>query len=214
MKIFFPIIVIFALFSGCVSFEETPAGTVTPDITSTPIPIITPTPSPTETAPSGTPVVHTQEEVPLDEDSHAQSYEDKSVAVEVNYREYVDWFKNHNLFIRAYTPLEYVCGQYTTDMIDDSVEAGFNAYYGAVIFKDGTGHALVSFKSSSPGFTSWYFFEPQTNKLMTPESLGGDLNRAMGKKVDKVNIYGYYDDAGDTDPTSWIFAYSLYNRTY
>ena len=186
-----------------------------PRITSTPTPTAPPTPSPTETTPSVTPIVHIEEEVAeFDENSHAQSYEDKSVAVEVNYRDYVDWFRNHNLNIRSYTPFEYVCGQYTTDMIDDSIEEGFDVYYAAVTFKDGTGHAIVSFKSSSPGFTSWYFFEPQTNNLITPEGLDQELNRAMGKKVDEVNIYGYYDDAGDTDPTTWRFMYRLYNKKY
>lgn len=214
MKIFFLIIVIVALFSGCVSFEESPPVKVIPRITSTPTPTAPPTPSPIETTPSVTPIIHIEEEVGFNEKSHAQSYEDKSVAVEVDYREYVDWFRNHNLFIRSYTPFEYVCGQYTTDMIDDSIEEGFNVYYAAVTFKDGTGHALVSFKSSSPGFTSWYFFEPQTNNLITPESLDSDLNRAMGKKVDEVNIYGYYDDAEDADPTTWRFMYPLYNKKY
>ncbi|MBE0522507.1 MAG: hypothetical protein IBX39_09625 [Candidatus Methanoperedenaceae archaeon] len=90
----------------------------------------------------------------------------------------------------------------------------FNAYFAAVTFTDGSGHALVSFKSSSPGFTSWYFFEPQNNKLMTPETIEQVLNRAMGKKVSEVNIYGYFDDAGDNDPASWRFAYPLYIRKY
>ena len=216
MKIFFPIIVVIVLFSGCVSFEETPTVKVNPYITPTPTPTATPTPLPTETAPSDTPIVHTEETVQeFDENSHAQSYEDKSVAVEVNYRDYVDWFSNHNINIRSYTPLEYVCGQYTTDMLDDSTEAGFNAYYAAVTFKDGSGHALVSFKSTYAGMpSSWYFFEPQTNKLMTPETIDQSLNRVMGKKVEEVNIYGYYDDAGDTDPTTWRFMYPLYNKKY
>ncbi|MCX9013586.1 MAG: hypothetical protein OIN89_02130 [Candidatus Methanoperedens sp.] len=217
MKTLLITIVVLALFSGCISGEEAPDVT-TPDITAAPIPTLTPTPtpSPTETAPSETPVTNLEDKVQgFDGNSHAQSYENKSVAVEVDYRKYVDWFRNHNLFIRSYTPLEYVCGQYTVDMINDSKEAGFNAYFAAVTFTDGSGHALVSFKSTYAGMpSSWYFFEPQNNKLMTPETIEQVLNRAMGKKVEEVNIYGYFDDAGDTDPTSWRFAYPLYNRKY
>lgn len=208
-------IVVLALFSGCISGEDVPVTTA-PGITSTPIPTLTPPPSQTETAASETPVTYLEDEVPgFDGNEHAQSYENKSVAVEVDYRKYVDWFRNHNLFIRSYTPLEYVCGQYTVDMINDSLDAGFNAYFAAVTFTDGSGHALVSFKSTYAGMpSSWYFFEPQTNNLITPEGLDQELNRAMGKKVSEVNIYGYYDDAGDTDPTTWRFAYPLYNRKY
>lgn len=134
--------------------------------------------------------------------------------MEVNYREYVDWFKNHNLNIRAYTPDEYVCGQYTVDMINDSEKAGFRAYFAAVTFTDGTGHALVSFKSTVFDHSSWYFFEPQNNNQMTPETLPKALNRNLGKTVKEVNIYGYFDDAGDKDPSTWRFYYPLYNKKY
>lgn len=138
----------------------------------------------------------------------------ESPALEVNFREYVDWFKNYNLNIRAYTPEEYICGQYTVDMINASEKAGYRAYFAAVRFSDGTGHALVSFKSTVLGFSSWYFFEPQTNSQMTPETLGQKLGRNMGKTVAEVTVYGYFDDAGDKDPSSWRFAYPLYNKKY
>ncbi|MCZ7382229.1 MAG: hypothetical protein O8C64_11755, partial [Candidatus Methanoperedens sp.] len=130
------------------------------------------------------------------------------------YREYVDWFRNYNLNIRAYTPQEYVCGQYTADMIAASEKAGYKAYFAAVTFSDGTGHAIVSFKSTVLGFTSWYFFEPQTNELITPETLKDMLNQNMGKDVTRVDIYGYFDDAGDKDPATWRFAYPLYSKNY
>ncbi|VVB92152.1 Uncharacterised protein [uncultured archaeon] len=116
--------------------------------------------------------------------------------------------------IRAYTPQEYICGQYTADMIAASEKAGYKAYFAAVMFSDGTGHALVSFKSTVFGTTSWYFFEPQTNKLITPETLKYVLNQNMGKTVTGVNIYGYFDDAGDKDPATWQFAYPLYSKNY
>lgn len=121
---------------------------------------------------------------------------------------------NHNLNIRVYTPEEYVCGQYTVDMINDSEKAGYKVYFAAIGFSDGTGHALLSFKSTVFGTSSWYFFEPQTNNLMTQETLAQELNRDMGKKVIEVNIYGYFDDAGDSDPATWRFAYPLYNKKY
>ena len=140
--------------------------------------------------------------------------ENLSVAREVSYREYVDWLKNYNIHIRGYTPEEYVCGQYTVDMINASKDAGFNAYFGAIKFSDGTGHALVAFKSTQFGKTSWYFFEPQTNNQMTPETIRGVLQEKMGKTVTEVTVYGYYDDAGDKDPSTWRFAYPLYDRKY
>jgi hypothetical protein len=93
-------------------------------------------------------------------------------------------------------------------------KAGYKAYFAAVRFSDGTGHAIVSFKSTVTGFTSWYFFEPQTNNLLTPETLQQELGKNMGKQVTEVNIYGYFDDAGDKDPASWRFAYPLYNKKY
>ncbi len=142
------------------------------------------------------------------------TYENKSIAIEVDYRKYKDWFMNHNTDIRVYSPEEYVCGQYTADMINDSERAGYTAYFAAVEFSDGTGHALVSFKSTVLGTTSWYFFEPQTNDLMTPETLPWELGQGTGKKVTEVNIYGYFDDAGDKDPASWRFDNLLYNRKY
>ncbi|HEY9204325.1 MAG TPA: hypothetical protein VIO58_00255 [Candidatus Methanoperedens sp.] len=142
------------------------------------------------------------------------TYENSSIAVEVDYRKYKDWFMNHNTNIRVYSPEEYVCGQYTADMINDSRKAGYRAYFAAVKFSDGTGHALVSFKSTFLGTTSWYFFEPQTNDLMTPETLAWELGQGTGKTVTEVNIYGYFDDAGDKDPASWRFDNLLYNKKY
>ncbi|MDD5615811.1 MAG: hypothetical protein PHH85_06365 [Candidatus Methanoperedens sp.] len=140
--------------------------------------------------------------------------ENYSTAIEVNYREYVDWFLLNNNNIRYYTPDEYVCGQYTVDMINASEKAGFKAYFGTIRFSDGTGHALVAFKSTFSGYTSWYFFEPQTNKIMTEQTIGHILQQNMGKKVTEVTVYGYYDDAGDKDPASWRFAYPLYTKKY
>lgn len=169
------------------------------------------TPEPVQTTPEATAAIQGDAQL---EDDVQTPLENTSTAKEVDYREYVDWFRNYNLNIRAYEPEEYVCGQYTADMIEASKKAGFDAYFAAVIFTDGTGHALVSFKSTWTGFTSWYFFEPQTNKLMTPERLGEVLNRNMGKKVKEVSIYGYFDDAEDKDPTSWRFAYPLFHREY
>ncbi len=144
----------------------------------------------------------------------ARPEENLSEAVEVNYREYVDWFKNYNIHIRGYTPEEYVCGQYTVDMINASKNAGFKAYFGAIKFSDGSGHALVAFKSTQFGSTSWYFFEPQTNNQMTLQVIKAVLQEKMGKTVTEVTIYGYYDDAGDKDPATWRFAYPLYDWKY
>lgn len=126
----------------------------------------------------------------------------------------VEVFMAYNLNIRGYTPDEYVCGQYTVDMINASKKAGFKAYFGAIRFSDGTGHALVAFKSTHFDYTSWYFFEPQTNNQMNPQTIKEVLQEKMGKTVAEVKVYGYYDDAGDKDPTTWRFAYPLYNKKY
>lgn len=198
-------ILIFVLISGCVAPEK-PAA---PEITA--IPTLTPSPVNSST-PVNTPIVPSITVSTID--SKINTSENKSIAVEVDYRKYVDWFMNHNLNIRAYTPQEYVCGQYTVDMMNASEKAGFHSYFGVVRFSDGTGHALVSFKSTFSGFTSWYFFEPQTNNLITPEILANVLKENMGLTVTEVTVYGYYDDAGDNDPTTWRFAYPLYDRKY
>ncbi len=230
-KYYILVIFIFVLFAGCITAEsgvhtskapEVTTSQAAPEITLTPYP--SPSPSPAPSAPSATATVHTPAptaiaqpvETPqkLDEKAHALRYENSSVAVEVDYREYVDWFRNYNLNIRSYTPQEYICGQYTVDMINASEKAGYKAYFAAVRFSDGTGHAIVSFKSTFSGYTSWYFFEPQTNNLLTPEGLAQELNRNMGKIVTEVNIYGYFDDANDNDPSSWRFAYPLYYKKY
>ncbi len=227
-RYYIPIILIFVLFAGCISTEDVAHASKTPEVTRTPAtPAITisptpppspsPTPSATATVPTPSPtatVQHTEIVQKIDEKAQVSLYENKSVAVEVDYRKYVDWFRNYNLNIRSYTPQEYVCGQYTVDMINASEKAGYKAYFAAVRFSDGTGHALVSFKSTFSGYTSWYFFEPQTNNLLTPEGLAQEFNRNMGKKVTEVNIYGYFDDANDNDPSSWRFAYPLYNKKY
>ncbi len=153
---------------------------------------------------------------PAEEEQYDKNFqvENLSEAVEVNYREYVDWFMAYNLNIRAYTPDEYVCGQYTVDMINASKKAGFKAYFGAIKFSDSTGHALVAFKSTHFGYTSWYFFEPQTNNQMNPQTIKEVLQEKMGKTVTEVTVYGYYDDAGDKEPATWRFAYPLYDRKY
>ena len=160
------------------------------------------------------PVVQTTSAVEAQYKEPPKPEENHSVAIEVNYRHYVDWFLLNNNNIRYYTPDEYVCGQYTVDMINASEKAGFKAYFGAIMFSDGTGHALVSFKSTFSGYTSWYFFEPQTNKIMTEQTINQILEQNMGKKVTEVTVYGYYDDAGDKDPATWRFAYPLYNKKY
>jgi len=204
-RYYFPIL-IFVLFSGCIGADE--AG-VTHSITEvTPTPLLSP--DPTLGLPAATASPNPATTAKLEQ----KASDNLSVAVEVNYRDYVDWFTNHNLNIRSYTPQEYVCGQYTVDMINDSKKAGFRAYFAAVRFYDGSGHALVSFKSTVLGMTSWYFFEPQTNNLMTPETLGQELSRNLGEKVVEVNVYGYFDDAGDKDPTTWMFGYPLFNKKY
>jgi len=207
---YIPVLLIFVLFAGCITADNAQfAPSNKPEVSLSP----TPSPSPNVSVVTAT-VQPTGSIQKLDEKAHVSPSENKSIAVEVNYREYVDWFMNHNLNIRAYTPEEYVCGQYTVDMINDSEKAGYKAYFAAVTFSDGTGHSLVSFKSTIFGYTSWYFFEPQTNNQMTPETLAQELNQNMGKKVTEVNIYGYFDDAGDKDPTTWRFAYPLYNKKY
>jgi uncharacterized protein YcfL len=197
------IILIFVLFAGCITTEEGQDTSEAPVVTQSPTPSPSAGPAPLATVtvhPSPTATIqHTRIVQKIDEKAHA-SYENRSIAVEVNYREYVDWFRNYNLNIRAYTPQEYICGQYTADMINASEKAGYRAYFAAVTFSDGSGHAIVSFKSTVLGFTSWYFFEPQTNNLLTPEALGQELSRDTGKSVTEVNIYGYFDDAGDKDP--------------
>jgi hypothetical protein len=154
-----------------------------------------------------TPAAKEQYKEPLDPENY-------SSAMEVNYREYVDWFLLNNNNIRGYTADEYVCGQYTVDMINASEKAGFKAYFGTIRFLDSTGHALVAFKSSYFGDPTWYFFEPQTNKIMTEQTISQILQQNMGKKVSEVTVYGYYDDAGDKDPASWRFAYPLFNKKY
>ncbi|MEQ9730577.1 MAG: hypothetical protein ABOK23_08220 [Candidatus Methanoperedens sp.] len=206
-------IFIFVLFTGCITTEE---GLNTSTVPQNPSPTPYPTPVPGTIA-SYTPaaIVQPTEVVQkVDDKPSASLYENRSNAMEVNYRAYVDWFRNHNLNIRSYTPLEYICGQYTADMINASEKAGYKAYFAAVTFSDGSGHAIVSFKSTVLGSTSWYFFEPQTNNLMTPETLGEELDKNMGKTVVEVNIFGYFDDAGDKDPSTWRFAYPLFNKRY
>jgi hypothetical protein len=198
------VISVLLLFSGCIGANE---ANVAQPVAKQPV---TPPPSPSSINPQTATILPTTTVPKLTEGE----FKNNSVAVEVNYRDYVDWFTNHNLNIRAYTPEEYVCGQYTVDMINASEKAGFKAYFAAVTFSDGTGHAMVSFKSTVLGTTSWYFFEPQTNKLMTPEMLSQVLNRNLGEKVTEVTVYGYFDDAGDKDPTTWRFAYPLFNKKY
>jgi hypothetical protein len=219
-KHYIPMLLVFVLIAGCVASDSDKiAASTTPEVSPSPVPISmplnTPPASPAQavSSPAATPqpakIIQK-----LDEKAHASAYENKSVAVEVDYREYVDWFMAHNLNIRIYTPEEYVCGQYTVDMINDSAKAGYKAYFAAITFTDGSGHALLSFKSTVFGYSSWYFFEPQTNKLMSQETLAQVLNQNLGKTVAQVNVYGYFDDAGDKDPTTWRFAYPLYTKKY
>ncbi len=196
-------ILIFVLIAGCITAEKNPNNSVVPQIVS---PTSSASPTPGLTTPEATIQPTVQQ---LDSSSQQENY---SVAVEVNYREYVDWFRNYNLNIRAYTPNEYICGQYTADMINASAKAGYHAYFAAVTFSDGSGHAIVSFKSNVSGFSSWYFFEPQTNKLMTPETLGQELERNIGRKVVEVEVYGYFENAGT--PSSWWFKYPLFDKIY
>lgn len=212
MEKFLPVFIILLLLSGCITRNE--PGTDIPAVTTTTV-LATETPVVVATYPSVVDDV-SQEISPSgpEEISFLSEEENLSVPVEVDYRKYVDWFKIHNFRIRAYTPEEYICGQYTVDMIKDSEEAGFKAYFASVTFTDGTGHALVSFYSNRFGTLSWNFFEPQTNNYMSVEVLDNELNRAMGKKVKEVNIYGYFDNADDSDPSTWRFAYPLFNKKY
>ncbi len=203
------LILLLVLFSGCIGGNKANETVMAPSYSPTPTPLAVKTVE----APVPTPAISPTEIIPKNEEKHANA-DNRSIAAEVNYREYVDWFRNYNLNIRAYTPQEYVCGQYTADMIAASEKAGYKAYFAAVTFSDGTGHAIVSFKSTVLGFTSWYFFEPQTNELITPETLKNELNQNMGKTVTRVDIYGYFDDAGDKDPATWRFAYPLYSKNY
>ena len=219
-KHYIPVLLVFVLIAGCVAPDgDKMAASNTPDISSSPASIIIPlnTPPASLAQAVSSPAIKPQPAENIqkfDEKAHASAYENKSVAVEVNYRKYVDWFMAHNLNIRAYTPEEYVCGQYTVDMINDSAKAGYKAYFAAITFTDGSGHALLSFKSTVLGYSSWYFFEPQTNKLMTQETIAKELSQNLGKTVADVNVYGYFDDAGDKDPTTWRFAYPLYTKKY
>lgn len=202
------LILLLVLFSGCIGWNKAlDEPVMAPSYSPTPTPFVI------NTAEIPLPTIKPTEIIPKPDEKNA-NVDNRSVAVEVNYREYVDWFRNYNLNIRAYTPQEYICGQYTADMIAASEKAGYKAYFAAVTFSDGTGHALVSFKSTVLGITSWYFFEPQTNKLITPETLKTVLNQNMGKTVTRVDIYGYFDDAGDNDPATWRFAYPLYSKNY
>ncbi len=191
------------LFAGCIATEKKPNNSALPQIVSPPP---SASPAPGLTTPEAT-IQPTVQKI----DAPSQQ-ENNSIAVEVNYREYVDWFRNYNLNIRAYTPNEYICGQYTADMINASAKAGYKAYFAAVTFSDGSGHAIVSFKSNVSGFSSWYFFEPQTNKLMTPETLDQVLQRSIGKKVVEVEVYGYFENAGD--PSKWWLNYPLFDKKY
>ena len=200
------------LLAGCIApesaeqpFYSTPAPVfpVTPEITA--IPVVQTTPAT---------IIQPTHTVELQYEEPPKKEENNSVAIEVNYREYVDWFLFNNNNIRSYTSDEYVCGQYTVDMINASEKAGFKAYFGTIKFSDDTGHALVAFKSTVSGYTSWYFFEPQTNKIMTEQTIRQILQQNMGKKVTEVTVYGYYDNAGDKDPASWRFAYPLYTKKY
>ncbi len=49
---------------------------------------------------------------------------------------------------------------------------------------------------------------------MSQETLASVLNQNLGKTVAEVKVYGYFDDAGDKDPTTWRFAYPLYTKKY
>ncbi len=190
---------IFAIIAGCIAAEPVNQ-------------LENPSPQIPESVPVGNATVISPSETTTT--AAVQPEENYSEAVEVDYREYVDWFMSYNINIRGYTREEYVCGQYTVDMLNASKKAGFKAYFGAVRFSDGTGHALVAFKSTFSGYTSWYFFEPQTNNRMTPQTINGILQEKMGETVTEVTVYGYYDDGGDKDPATWRFAYPLYNQKY
>ncbi|MCZ7380064.1 MAG: hypothetical protein O8C64_00595, partial [Candidatus Methanoperedens sp.] len=107
------LILLLVLFSGCIGGNKALNEPVmTPLYSSTPTPLAVKTVQ----APVPTPTISPTEITPKTEEKH-ENAGNRSIAVEVNYREYVDWFRNYNLNIRAYTPQEYVCGQYTADMI-------------------------------------------------------------------------------------------------
>src|SRR3990170_1712592 len=112
-------VLFFVLFSGCITTEKVVSTTrpeVYTPVATNPLPVITEA------------LLH--EKIPPEEKPNPK--DNMSIAVEVNYRKYVDWFMAYNLNIRAYTPEEYVCGQYTVDMINASKKAGFNVYFAAV----------------------------------------------------------------------------------
>ncbi len=137
------ILILLVLFAGCIATEKKPNNSALPQIVSPPP---SASPAPGLTTPEATIQPTVQQ---LDSSSQQENY---SVAVEVNYREYVDWFRNYNLNIRAYTPNEYICGQYTADMINASAKAGYHAYFAAVTFSDGSGHALCHSNQTSLAF--------------------------------------------------------------
>ncbi len=203
---------ILALLAGCIATEpvnqlENPASQIPESVPTGNGPVISPSETITSAAVQPSATIQKQYE-------KVQPEENYSETVEVNYREYVDWFMSYNLRIRGYTPDEYVCGQYTVDMINASKKAGFKAYFGTIRFSDDTGHALVAFKATHFEYTSWYFFEPQTNNQMNPQTIKEVLQEKMGETVTEVTVYGYFDDAGDKNPTTWRFAYPLYNKKY
>jgi len=203
---------IFAVIAGCIAAEpvnqaENPSPQIPDTVPAGNAPVISPSETTTSAVVQPTAAIQKQYEKVKPEENYSE-------AVEVNYREYVDWFMSYNLRIRGYTPDEYVCGQYTVDLINASKKEGFRAYFAAVRFSDGTGHALVAFKSTHFDYTSWYFFEPQTNNQMNPQTIKEVLQDKMGKTVAEVTVYGYFDDAGDKDPATWQFAYPLYNKKY
>ncbi len=208
MNIYYILFILaFILLSGCITNEDITVSNK-PEVFQPPLPSPAVVPPVSTVTPGRTDNIQ-EPGIKSPEASH-----NSSEIREVDYRKYVDWFKNHNVNIRHYSPEEYVCGQYTADMINDSKKAGYRAYFAAVKFSDGTGHALVSFKSTVLGTTSWYFFEPQTNDLITPETLAEELGQGPGKTVTEVGIYGYFDDAGDKDPASWRFGDILYRKIY
>ena len=201
------IVALLALFSGCITDDKPGSNSSNMQILSSiPYSFIDPNPEIPAVSPETVEVVPEQEKTQPDRNSQ--------VAVEVSYQNYVDWFMKNNLFIRAYIPGKYVCGQYTVDMISDSERAGYKAYFAVITYTDSTGHALVSFKSTVSGISSWYFIEPQTNQLITTETLAQAVSKNSGKTVTEVNIYSYFDDAGDKDPTTWRFDDLLFSRKY
>jgi len=148
-------VLIFVLLAGCIAEPgKQEVAQTTEYVPTGSVPVISRSETNTSAAvqPSFKPSVTLQKQY-----EKAQPEENYSEAVEVDYREYVDWFMSYNINIRGYTPEEYVCGQYTVDMIKASEKAGFKAYFGSIMFSDGTGHALVAFKSTFSGYTSWYW---------------------------------------------------------